>query len=248
MSDAERVSKKTKRNEYPRCTELTIRPNDLPQLYILSLCETRHILLDRRWNLIRIYDEYPAILAGEFACSFECVMMPYSHEVIKHAKRLGGEIFGVLRTLYDTNIQNWTDYAIWGEFPPHHVMQKFGSKQLDVLVSRYDFSSCKGDSDMLLFIMFAYLKTVPKKPLPALMYCQGRFDLAVRILIWKGYQNPSGYPSLFGPLYGKEEEGLILIAMARNRPRGDNVFAQMQKDVLFRKIYPLIRWSLPLLV
>jgi hypothetical protein len=50
--------------------------------------------------------------------------------------------------------------------------------------------------------------------------------------------------SLLSPLYGGERAGLMLIALARNRPKRENIFAQFPRD-LVRMIFDWVEWSLP---
>jgi hypothetical protein len=67
-----------------------------------------------------------------------------------------------------------------------------------------------------------------------------------KLLCWKGYMRWSQkVPDQLEQLYNGEARGLALIAMARNRPRGQNVFAQLPRDVL-RLLFGWIQWSLPI--
>lgn len=67
-----------------------------------------------------------------------------------------------------------------------------------------------------------------------------------KLLCWKGYMRWSQtVPDQLEQLYNGEARGLALIAMARNRPRGQNLFAQLPRDVL-NLLFGWIQWSLPI--
>lgn len=67
-----------------------------------------------------------------------------------------------------------------------------------------------------------------------------------RVLCWKGkLEWELSVPCSLELLYNGEERGLALLAMARNRPAGENVFAQLPRD-LMKMIFDWIQWSLPL--
>lgn len=67
-----------------------------------------------------------------------------------------------------------------------------------------------------------------------------------KVLCWKGYMRWSHeVPDQLEQLYKGEARGLTLIAMARNRPCGQNVFSQLPRDVL-NLLFSWIQWSLPI--
>lgn len=65
------------------------------------------------------------------------------------------------------------------------------------------------------------------------------------ILYWKDCIYDRYYLDWFSHLKGGERKGLMQVALARNRPKGENVFAQFPKDLL-HLIFEWVQWSLPL--
>lgn len=67
-----------------------------------------------------------------------------------------------------------------------------------------------------------------------------------RVLCWKGkLEWLFSVPRPLQQLHHGETRGLTLLAMARNRPAGESVFAQLPRD-LMKMIFDWIQWSLPL--
>lgn len=246
----ERVSKKTKPNSFPRCSELCLKGDgdQSPVMYLFSISEVYYKLLDRRWVLIQTYDHYPEEVTQYFNVHLDNNYPPMHFEAIKNAqKSLGKELATILRGLYcDKGPLDWWKYLNMREIPPHNVIIRFGTKGVQTLIRRYD--NCESDEhrDLILFTLFKFLKQPGMiKPFAPMLFGSVHYSYVVRIMSWKGFIHPSEHHYIFDYLYGKEDAGLMLIACARNSPRGDNVFAQLPKDVLFKKIYPLIRWTLP---
>jgi len=68
-----------------------------------------------------------------------------------------------------------------------------------------------------------------------------------KICYWKKrimFDSNSLNYSLLAPYYGGERAGLMVISLARNRPKGENIFAQFPRD-LVRMIFDWVEWSLP---
>lgn len=73
-----------------------------------------------------------------------------------------------------------------------------------------------------------------------------RIHYLTKVLCWKGlasWRYP--IPNAIQNLDGGERRGLMIIAMARNRSRGQSVFAQFSRDLL-KLLFHWIQWSLPL--
>ena len=69
--------------------------------------------------------------------------------------------------------------------------------------------------------------------------------------IWKGFLTVNRrIPNVESVLYDTDFENaegktICLLQMARNRPKGTNVFAQLNKDVLNKIIVPMVKFTLP---
>lgn len=240
----ERVLKKSKTNY---CFELCLNTDRTPVLYLLNIENIRYILLDKHWVVIKEYDSYPKNILVRFRIYYDCLNPPDGYGIIQQAKRnLEPKVFDILYQLYiHENIGKWETYAIFGEIPPSIILQEYSILTIDSLMMEYTISEDTQYRDILLHILFVYLKT-QSKPLPP-HYLKARESTKMaRILVWKGYARENSVQRVvFEHLCDKEDEVLFLIALARNRREG-NFFAQMDKNILFKKIYPLIRWSLPL--
>jgi hypothetical protein len=243
----ERVSKRAKHAPPYMCVVLSMQLLHTPLLYLLSIDSIRYILLDKQWCYIREYNSFPEELFEKTVCYEEVQKPPKIFEHIQRAKKtLELEVFNALYQCYRPE-NDWVDYLNMGNIPPTNVMQNFDTSCLEDLMIYYD--DCQNEEHRRLYIhtLFIYLKT-----------CKTQFYLSLaklhnntitRILVWKNYIDIT-FPEIFYRAYthliNKEETGLILIAMARNRPIRENVFAQFPKDLLFKIIFPLIRWSYPL--
>ena len=240
----ERALKKSKTNY---CFELRLSTNVDPVLYLLNKESIRFILLDKHWVLIKEYDSYPKDILIRFRIYYECFHPPSGYGIIQQAKHnLEPKIFDILYQLYlHENVGEWETYAYFGEIPPLIMLQQYPSMTLESLRTEYNFSENIRYRDILLHILFVYLRTQPK-PLPPHYLRPTDSTKIVRILVWKGYAREDSLQRVvYEHLFDKEDEVLFLIALARNRREG-NFFAQMDRNILFKKIYPLIRWSLPL--
>jgi hypothetical protein len=126
---------------------------------------------------------------------------------------------------------------------PHEVTLRKGFMAIsDYFNSLYDY--CSSNSNNLdLCISWLYVLLRGGK-CPRLTENITVNPLVV-ILYWKQHVSPTYYFNCFSHLYGGERRGLMQIALARNRPRGENIFAQFPRD-LMKMIFDWIQWSLPL--
>jgi hypothetical protein len=246
--ESDRVSKKVKTSSSSFCLELCVAFEKAPVLYLLSMDVTRHILLDRNWCFIRDYSLFPESLVAKFRLFYECRNPPYFYGKIQQAReKLAPEIFDALYECYRP-VRKWEDFARFGEMPPDYIINKLSSNDFYDLHMNYNIESDQAYLDLVTRIMLRFLRNqyfIRELNSKRLIQPTDTNVLA-RILVWKGYCTPD-QPQyvVFSHLFAKEKESLILLAMARNRPAGESVFAQLPKDVLFRLIFPWIKWSLP---
>jgi len=216
-----------------KCTELHMKCEKYVSMYLLTLEFYRHVLLDAHWNFVREYDYYPTEVTVLFACYGGCRDPPHVTFVRKAKETLSSDIFDALIQCYYEHAPNVWKYNV---LPVNDI-------NIDDLITTYE----KDPNDSLLLVLFYYLKK-NTKPLPNLFLGRLFFNNMIRVLTWKGYiiWKPHQIQfTVFTHLNNKENESLFLIALARNRPENDNFFSQMPKDVLFNKIFPLIKWSVP---
>lgn len=242
--ESNRVSKKVKTSS---CLELCVASDGAPILYLLSIHDSRYILLDRNWWFIREYSIFPERLLKTFRLLYECRNPPYFYGKIQQArKKLAPEIFDALYECYRP-VRKWEDFARFGEMPPDHIINKLSSQDFNDLHMNYEIRSDQAYLDLVTRILLRFLRNQSfTKHFHIRLMGPTHTNALARILVWKGYCNADQMQYVvFSHLFAKEEESLILLAMARNRPAGECVFAQLPKDVLFRVIFPWIKWSLP---
>jgi len=235
MIDSQRVTKKLKIE--PKCIELFLKLDKSVSMYLLNIDDRRYILLDRFWCFIREYDSNPVEMISMCVCYYEHSNPPEIAFVRKAKEILDTDIFDCLIQCYQSHAPYTWKYSI---LPVEEI-------SITNLILIYDHDP----NDYLLYVLFSYLrKQKHTKPI----YISGSrffFNNMVRVITWKGYVKWHPYHNQYhvlNHLVNKEDESLLLLAMARNRPAKDNFFAQMNKDVLFKEIFPLIKWSLPFCV
>lgn len=239
----DRVSKKVKTSS---CLELCVASDGYkaPVLYLLSTHTSRYILLDKNWCFIQEYSLFPEKLTRRFLLFYECRNPPYFYGKIQQAKgKLAPEIFDAIYECYRP-VRKWEDFARFGEMPPDYIIDKLSYSDFNDLHMNYNIQSDQAYLDLVTRILLRFLRK--QAYFPTSWVQNTHANALTRILVWKGYCNPDQLQYfVFSHLVAKEEESLILLAMARNRPAGESVFAQLPKDVLFRVIFPWIKWSLP---
>ena len=242
MDSNERVAKKSK-SSY--CIELHQRTQLHPCVYLLCIESKRWLLLDRHWEVL--YDDivYPkrvmAALSASDLLEFPCRI---SEDIERARNTLGPDVFRILSSFYLTENSKWYDYVNFGYLPPPTMI--INSDCMDQLLNNYEKASSPRCRELFLILLFRYLR-VAQEGFVGLHCTSLYFTSIIAILTWKGYA--SWYPTdaqyfLFKKFINKEEESLVMIAMARNRPKGQNFFAQMPRDV-FRLILDWSKWSLP---
>jgi hypothetical protein len=240
--ESDRGSKKVKTSS---CLELCVASGGGPVLYLLSIHNSRYILLDKNWCFIQEYSRFPESLVARFRLFYECRNPPYFYGKIQEAKqKLAPEIFEALYTCY-TPVKKWEDFVRFGEMPSDYIINRLTSNDLNDLHMNYNIITDQAHSDLVTRIFLRFLRNQSSKNHGDWMWTTHTNVLA-RIFVWKGFCNPAQLQYVvFSHLVNKEEESLILLAMARNRPAGESVFAQLPKDVLFGLVFPWIKWSLP---
>ena len=233
MTDFHRVFKKSKHEA--KCTELFLKLEHNVSMYLLNIDNFRYILLDKHWCFVREYDFDPVEIRSLFACYEQHENPPTIVFVRKAKRRLDADIFNTLIQCYQKHVSyTWQQTVL-----------PIDDLDINRLISTYDDDPC----DYLLQMLFSYLQ---KQTKPLFIHTGSLyFNNMVRVLTWKGYVKWLPHrlqQTVFDHLINKEMESLFLITLARNRPAKDNFFAQMTKDVLFKKIFPLIKWSLPFYV
>jgi hypothetical protein len=106
------------------------------------------------------------------------------------------------------------------------------------------------DSLVLLYaevdreLFLSWLYATLKGNLSGRFMCS-RINHLSMVLCWKGIVEwISPIPQAVSDLSNGERRGLMILALARNRPAGENVFAQLPRDLL-RLLFYWIQWSLP---
>jgi hypothetical protein len=228
------------------CLELCLAYDTAPApvLYLLSIHTSRYILLDKNWCFIQEYSLFPKKLVKRFRLVYECRSPPYFYGKIQEAKKqLDPEIFDAIYTCYRP-VRKWEDFARFGEMPPDYIINKLSFNDFEDLHMNYNIQSDQAYLDLVTRILLRFLRNIVYFRTSWIQHTHT--NALARILVWKGFCNPDQLQYVvFSDLVAKEEESLILLAMARNRPVGESVFAQLPKDVLFRILFPWIKWSLP---
>lgn len=215
-------------------------PHQQEQLafYLVLLGDNSHYFLNNTWKLIPNIDDDTL---EEYVFYTELHSYPEFEDIQMAKRELDPRVFDVL---FNSYVKTLADYVEFDTIPPSYILESILTPSL--LIEHFHKCVSRANRDACLRILFSLFNA-------NLHWYKYRFTFnyvneATCILAWKGCINCENYYTIYSSIDGQEQVVLKLLACARNRPNGNNSFAQMPKDILFGLIFPLIKWSLPFLV
>jgi hypothetical protein len=212
-----------------------------------STTTNRYYLLDKNFLLVRqIPDvDFPReyFIYSNKPSNVSCVP---KH---KHVKRLeidlGIKLKPYLQTVFVDNMTSPLFRAIKLGILPSSDNIQFVEKEggISKLLRKFDAETY--DENIYWSWVFAFMqKQQQQQQRLSFLTCNS----IVAGCIWKGFVRHSAATIYYNDQFMSGEiRALLLLLMARNRPRGSNVFAQFNKDVLRFIIIPMVRFTLPVL-
>jgi hypothetical protein len=204
-------------------------------------------LLDSQWRLNELPEQ--TTFMGNFEDFFvvqknTCDHYPSFEDISKAKKTLPSSLFEALSRAY---IKGLLDYVEFDVVPKKGYPYKSGTAE--TLIMHYEKCNSRQNREACVRILFDYLRTVKKENVHLSTKATAAIYLndMVKILTWKNVLHWN-YHIFYSKLQGGEDRLLIMLACARKRRAGDNFFAQFPKDVMFGILFPLLRWSLPLIL
>lgn len=200
-----------------------------------------YYLLDPRLYLYRVASKSLGKLSHTWVsnkymkcpCASDLDRLCVEHVELAHAIRKQY----VLHTLKNFNVAVFVYMGV----RPQEVMVQKDIASIDIY-TLYNYCNCNSTNRELCTSWLYFLLQTDKHI--RLTECSTVNPLLL-ILYWKRRIVPVYYFDLFSHLYNGERRGLMQIALARNRPKGENVIAQFPRD-LIKMIFEWVEWSLPL--
>lgn len=211
--------------------------------YTLQISTNRYYLLDKNFLIVK---QIPHVnFPKEY---FIYANKPNNDSCVpkhKHVKQLEIELGIKLKHyLQSVFIDNMTfslfRAAKLGILPSNDNIQ-FVKKEGGILTLLRKFDAEIYDENIYWSWVFAFMQQQQQQQRFSYLTCNS----IVAGCIWKGFVRHSATIYYNDQFIGGETKALLLLLMARNRPKGSNVFAQFNKDVLRYVIIPMVRFTLP---
>lgn len=213
--------------------------------YTLQISTNRYYLLDKNFLLVKQlpHVDFPKHYFIYSNRPTDVSRIPKHKDVERLEIQLGVKLKHYLQTVFVDNMKFPLFRALTLGILPTNDNVSFVEKEGGILTLLRKFDAEIYDENIYWSWVFAFMKQQQQQRQQRFSYFA--YNSIVTGCIWKGFVRHSATIYYNDQFISGETRALLLLLMARNRPRGSNVFAQFNKDVLRFIIIPMVRFTLP---
>ena len=216
--------------------------------FTLQISTNRYYLLDKNFLLVKQipHVNFPKHYFIYSNSPNDVSRVPKHKHVNRLEIQLGIKLKHYLQTIYVDNMKFPLFRAVKLGILPTNDTVTFLEKEGGFLNFLQKFNAEKYDENIYWSWILKYMQQQQQNQQHRFSFLT--YNSIVAGCIWKGFVSIERYSAKIyysDQFIGGETKALLLLLMARNRPKGSNVFAQFNKDVLRYVIIPMVRFTLP---